>query len=222
MTRATNARLAGSMFLLYIAIGVTSMVLFGRASEGVDAAARLDAIALHSAPVRVTILLGFLTGFVALTLAVSLYALTREVDRDLALLALACRLIEGMMAAVGTVVSLALLGLATGEVDMLPVSRTALGALILRSDAWFTTTSATAFAVGSALFCYLFIRGRVVPMPLAWLGLVASLILLLLLPVRLIGLLHGPVAAWMWLPMLLFEVPCGIWLIARGGRERAI
>jgi hypothetical protein len=45
MTRSTSARLAGSLFLLYIAAGITDMVLFSRASGGEGTAARLASIA---------------------------------------------------------------------------------------------------------------------------------------------------------------------------------
>jgi hypothetical protein len=34
MTRTTNARVAGFTFLFYIAAGITSLVLFGRAAGG--------------------------------------------------------------------------------------------------------------------------------------------------------------------------------------------
>ncbi|HSR90634.1 MAG TPA: DUF4386 domain-containing protein [Gemmatimonadales bacterium] len=219
MTRANSARLAGAMFLAYIAIGITSLVLYGPASQGTDPAARLDAIASHLTPVRISILLNLLTGFVALTLGVALYALTREVDRELALLALTCRLVEAVMAAVSGVASMALVALATGQVAVEPEVRSGLGALLLRSDTWFPTISAIAFAVGSTLFCYLFLRGRIVPVPLAWLGLVASLLLVVLLPARLVNVVSGPITSWMWLPMLFFEVPCGIWLLTKGAGE---
>ncbi len=33
---------------------------------------------------------------------------------------------------------------------------------------------------------------------------------------RMTGWLHGPIASLMWLPMLAFEVPLALWLIARG------
>ena len=41
MTRMTSSRIAGSTFLLYIALGITTMVLSGRATGGEGAAARL-------------------------------------------------------------------------------------------------------------------------------------------------------------------------------------
>ena len=48
MTRATNARIAGFTFLAYIAAGITSMVLFGRAAAGEGVAAKLAGIAAHA------------------------------------------------------------------------------------------------------------------------------------------------------------------------------
>ena len=60
MTRATNARIAGFTFLAYIAVGITSMVLFARATNGEGIAAQLATIAQHATDVRLTILLTLL------------------------------------------------------------------------------------------------------------------------------------------------------------------
>jgi hypothetical protein len=49
MTRTTNARLAGCLFLFYIVIGLTSLALFNRATGGaVGTAAQLAALAQHA------------------------------------------------------------------------------------------------------------------------------------------------------------------------------
>jgi hypothetical protein len=142
MTRATNARIAGFTFLLYIAAGIASMVLFRRATGGEEVAARLAAIAEHATDVGVMVLLGFVQFFSALVLGVTLWAITRDQDNDLAMLGL--------------------------------------------------------------------------PIPLAWLGVAASVLLVVCLPLRLAGFLHGPMVTLMWLPMLAFEVPLGLWLLTRG------
>jgi len=55
-----------------------------------------------------------------------------------------------------------------------------------------------------------------IPAPLATLGLVASLLLVIGLPLQLTGWLRGPLASFMWLPMLAFEVPLGLWFLTRG------
>jgi uncharacterized protein DUF4386 len=89
----------------------------------------------------------------------------------------------------------------------------ALAAYLLRDDVALT---ATFFAVGSTAFAYLLLRGRMIPVPLAWLGVVASVVLVVGLPLRLAGWLHGPITMIMWLPMLLFEIPLGLWFLTKG------
>jgi hypothetical protein len=117
MTRTTNARLAGFMFLFYIATGVAGMVLFGRATNGAEGtAATLASIAQHATTVRLTVVLTLLTFVDALVLAVALYALTRDQDGDLAMLALSFRVSEGVIGAVATVRTLGLLSVATASI----------------------------------------------------------------------------------------------------------
>lgn len=77
---------------------------------------------------------------------------------------------------------------------------------------------ATFFAVGSTPFCWLLLRGRSVPVPLAWLGVAASVLLVGALPLQLARALPAIVAQIMWVPMLAFEVPVAIWLIVKGPR----
>jgi hypothetical protein len=72
MTRTTNARLAGSVLLLYIATGVNSMVLSGQATGGAEGtAARLASIAQHASLVRVNIVLTLLQAAYAAVLGVT-------------------------------------------------------------------------------------------------------------------------------------------------------
>jgi hypothetical protein len=113
MTRTTNARIAGVTYLLYIAVAFPSMVLFGRATSGEGIAVKLAGIAQHATDVRVTVVLSLASCFAALVLAVTLYAITREQDPDLAMLGLTCRVAEGVTGAVSIPATLGLLRLAT-------------------------------------------------------------------------------------------------------------
>jgi hypothetical protein len=78
------------------------------------------------------------------------------------------------------------------------------------------------FAVGSTIFCWLLLRGRMIPVALAWLGVFASILLVVILPLQLAGLLGGPTSwsasvTWLvWLPMLVFEVTLALWLLIKG------
>jgi ABC-type Co2+ transport system permease subunit len=135
--------------------------------------------------------LSLFTCFAALVLAVTLYKITRDQDPDLAMLALTCRAGEAVLSAILILATLGLLWLGTAAGASAPDATAgyALGALLFRVQGWITLISATFFAMGSTLFSYLFLRGRVVPVPLAWLGVVASVLLVLGLPVQLTGFL---------------------------------
>ena len=218
MTRTTNARVAGFTFLFYIAVALTSMILSSRAASGVDTAAKLASIAQHASDMRVAFVLDLLSCFCALVLAVTLYSITRDQDPDLALLALTCRVAEGVIGAVSLPSTLGRLWLATaaGADAPDPAAANALGAVLLKLPSWDSDIAATFFAVGSTLFAYLLLRGRMVPVALAWLGVLASILVVVCLPLQLVGILSGPIVKLMWIPMLAFEVPLGLWLLIKG------
>ncbi len=161
MTRSTNARIAGVTYFVYLVAGIATMFVHGRA---------------HAADV-----LSIFTSFSALVLGVTLWAITRDEDRDLAMFGLLCRALEAM----------------PGE-----------GAIY--------------FAVGSTVFCWLLLRGRMIPVALATLGVVASVLLVVLLFLQTGGLFGGarswssPVTWSVWLPMLVFELTFAVWLLIRG------
>lgn len=161
MTRTTNARVAGITFFFYITAGILSLAVGGRAPAA-------------------TVLAVF-TSFSALVLGVTLYAITREQDPDIALLGLVCRVVEGV----------------PGD-----------GVIY--------------FAVGSTLFSWLLLRGRMIPVALARLGVGASAFLVVILMLQRGGLFGGAVmwfssVTWLtWLPMLVFEMTLAVWLIVKG------
>lgn len=224
MTARSNARLAGFTFLFYIAVGLTAMSLDARAANGDGTAAKLTALAAHAADVRATAVLTVIMGFCALVLAVTLHALTRDESAELARLAAFCRVGEGLVGLAGVPSSLGLLKLATiatapGSVD--PAAAQTLGGYLLSVGDGGALVCSILFAAGSTLFCYLFFRARSIPAVLAWLGVCASVLLLVALPAQLGGLLEGPATGYVWMPMLLFEVAFAFWLMIKGVAERA-
>ena len=227
MTQKTNARLAGFTFLFYIAVGLTSMALDSRAMNAPGTAATLARLVEHAADVRATVVLTVLMGLSALVLGVTLHALTREEDADLALLALACRVGEGVVGLAGIPATLGLLRLATSSTTASvpgapdPAAANALGGYLLGVGEGGALVSAILFAVGSTLFCYLFLRARTIPAALAWLGVVASALLVVALAAQLAGVLKGPATTYVWMPMLLFEVTFAFWLMVKGVATRA-
>jgi hypothetical protein len=218
MTRRTNARVAGFTFFFYIATAFPGMVLLNRAASGEGIAAKLASIAQHASNVRVAFLLELLGCFSALVLAVTLYSITRDQDPDLALLALTCRVAEGVIGAISLPRTLGRLWLATaaGADAPDPAAASALGAFLLKLPSWSGTISAIFFAVGSTIFAYLLLRGRMVPVALAWLGVLASILVAVILPLQVVEVVRGPITDLVWGPMLAFEVLLGLWLIIKG------
>jgi|CXWL01.1.fsa_nt_gi hypothetical protein len=156
------ARVAGFTFLFYIVTGMTSLALPSQAPL-VEA-------------------LNLLSNLSAVVLGVTLFMITSSHGPAIALLALACRILEAVH----------------GEAEIF-------------------------FAIGSTLFCWLFLRGRVIPLFLAWLGMIASILLVVVLPLQLAGLFGGSMSwaasvTWLvWMPMLVFEVTLALWLMIKGG-----
>ena len=222
MTTRTNARIAGLAFLLYIVTGLAAMFLSRSALAGEGTAAKLASIAQHAAGFRAHLVLVLIGCFCALALAVTLYSITREVDPDLALMILVCRTAEGVVGGISLDRGMGQLWLATasGAAAPDPAAATALGAVLLKLPDSMAVP-AVFFAVGSLIFSFLLLRGRLVPAWLAWVGVVASVVVVVCLPIELAGLLPAVVAQAMWLPMLVFEVTLAVRLIVKGVDRRS-
>ena len=151
----TYARVAGFTFLFYIVAGISGMALPNK-SQFAD-------------------LINLLLNFSAIVLGVTLFMITREQGPALALLALACRILEAVH-----------------------------------------SESAIFFAVGSLLFCWLLLQGRMIPAALAWLGVLASVLWVVGLPLQLIGVLPASATWFIYLPMAAFEIPFALWLMIKG------
>ena len=217
MTRRTNARIAGLTFLLYIAVAFPAMVLSAKATGSGSIAVRLASIAQHTTEMRITIVLELLSSFCALVLAVTLYGITRDEDRELAMLGFAFRVSEGLAGAF-PVTTLGLLWLATNTGTTAPdvAWANALAAYLLKVGPWQTISASLLFAAGSTVFAYLLLRGRMIPVALAWLGVIGSALLVVILPLQLAGVITGPIAQLAWIPVAIFELTLAPWLLIKG------
>jgi hypothetical protein len=135
-------------------------------------------------------LVGYAQNASAVVLALTLFMVTRDEQPAIAALGMIFRIGEGTIGGI-----------------------TALAGVTLAHP---TVIDATLFAVGSTCFCWLLLRGRMIPSGLAWLGLIASIVLVVGLPLQLGGRLGAPTTTLMWMPMLAFEIPAGLWLLVRG------
>lgn len=217
MNRRNYARLAGFTFLFYIANGIADMIVSGRVRSGPTTAAKLANIAQHVQLARLGTFLTFLTAVDALVLGLALYAITRDTEPDLALLALLFRVGEGIVGAVAALKSASIIEFATRCVPSAGTDvLTVVGASLLYGGG--ATVGATLFAIGSTIFAYLFVRNGRIPAWLAWLGIVSSLILVVALSLQMAGVAQTGAAFWIWMPMLVYEVVLGFLLLIKGDR----
>ncbi len=215
MTRRTNAKIAGAALLLYIVTGIGNMVMM-RGVGGSGTMEIIASMAQHMTLIRIDVLHSLLEATYAMVLGVTMYALTRDEDRELAIIAMICRVVEGVISVLASPKPLAVMWLATGNHDQTAVRE--IGGLLLRSGGWTMLLAGSCFAVGSLIFSYLFLRSRSIPVALAWIGVVASALLVVVLPLQLAGFVTGSMLVW--IPMIFFEVPLGLWLIVKGAEPR--
>ena len=218
MSRRAAARLAGLAFLLYIAVGILTLVLSSRAMAGHGVEAKLASVAQHMPDLRIAVLFVLFTSFCALVLGVTLWGLTREQDPVLAMLALTCRVCEGLAGALGVQRTMGLLWLAGPDAPDAATART-LGTWLLEGQV--SGVAAIFFSVGSVLFAWLLLRGRMIPAPLAWLGVVASAAAVVVLPLEFVDLFPGRWIWYIWLPLAAYEIPLALWLLFRGAAAPA-
>jgi hypothetical protein len=202
MTIRSNARVAGATFLVYIAAGMTGLI--------------------YKPGPLLEVGLWFVQCFSALVLAVTLHAITRGQDPDIAMLGLTFRVGEGILGAMYISLNHRLLSLAAvNSADSAGGAERVLNAFIHGAGRSHVLVCATFFAAGSTCFSWLLLRGRMIPVGLAWVGLAASVLLVVTLPLQFAEVLSGPVTMYIWLPMLAFEVPFGLWLLVRDPRVPA-
>jgi hypothetical protein len=214
MKRTTNARIAGAAFLLYIAAAFPASMIGQRMLAGATTHDKLATLHQHVGAAHLTIVLGFISGLCAFALAISLNALTRDEDADIARFGLLCRFGEGLLAA--PFITLALIWLAGRGADPAQMNE-AIAALLIRMRPWQVVYAAYIFALGSTAFCFLLLRGRLVPTWLGWLGFLGSLLLVPTLPLVMLGRLGSPYADLIWAPIAVFEIVVAVWFLATGG-----
>ncbi len=185
------ARVAGLMYLLVLAVDLTGMQS-------------------HNAVLGRSLML---TGsLLTVPLALGLYFTLRPVHGVVSAFALGCRLLEALLGIISTIVGFSMM-----RTDLLQSS---LGRAILSLAAWdhATNFAAFAFTIGSTLFFLLFVKGRLIPRPLSWLGLLASLVAMLACITHLFRPGFPAMTMTAWIPMLLAEVSTGGWLLVRSVR----
>lgn len=220
MTQRSEARLAGYTYLGYIVFAMVATLLSSKTTAGTDTPQMLATLHRTMAIASATVLLDLLQVVCAIVLAVTLYRLSKGVDTTLALLAMGFRVGEGLLGFVPLLGKLELMKLAGsgGQCTDSPGCLAVASEIFSRPDDLF---GQFCFVVGGFLFAYLFLAGRLIPRWMAWTGVLTIGLQLLCVPFYIASLVPGKVVNWLWFPILLYEVPLGMWLIRKGVRQPA-
>lgn len=213
MTLRNDARLAGIIYLSYIVFTMASVIIYGQAAAGADIVQRLSNMSHMLTEVRVTVLLDLLQVLCALGLAVTLYRLTNGVDKMLAMIAMLFRVGEGLLGTSSIASKLQLMQLAETAQNHATKASLFGDYISSKPDAQF---SEFCFVIGGFLFAYLFLRGRLIPSLLAWIGVITIGAQTICLSLQIAGFLNESIVDKIWFLIMCYEIPLGIWLIAKG------
>jgi hypothetical protein len=213
------ARLAGFMYLFILAVYLAGAMISSRFEVPGNIAETAHRVMEHETLFRFGLALGSLNALCAVLLAVSLYAVVRVIDKNLALLALAFQLVY---AAAGAALDLIdyvylkqqIIAYSSGIVDTRQLQAFADMHSFLQSAAMSMVV--ILYGAGSILFFYLFLKTNYIPRILAALGLFASVLVPLTGFVSLTLPHPSKLLQLGWLPMFAAEISVGLWLLFKG------
>jgi hypothetical protein len=217
------ARVIGIIYPLQMATGIFGEVFArGRLIVRGDAARTAENIMGAEGLFRLSIVGDLLTYILVMVLTWALYVLLRPVNRNLALLGAFFRLSELAVLCIATVNSLVVLRLLSGAAYLKTFEPDQLRSLVMlayQTQGIGMSVGFVLLGLGSAIFAYLLLRSRYIPRALAWLGIIGALLLSLgtLAVILFPGL--GAIGMSYMMPMGLYEVGLGFWLLIKGIRQ---
>ncbi len=218
----TAARVVGLCYLLALPPALfAELYVFGRLILLNNVAGTAQNIIEHERLFRLGIASNLFVFALDAVLMTALYVVLRPVNRAVAFLATFWRLVETTILVVTTLSdfsALRVLGNAQQLRGFTPDQLYALASLALGGHGAAYNVALFFAGLGTTLFCYLWLAGRLLPRPLAAWGMFAGLVLascafgFIVLPElkRIITLVYygGPI--------FIFELTAGLWLLFRG------
>lgn len=215
-------RLSGILMLLMLVTVVVSGAIAASVPLNYDEAGKtLQNVAGRSGQHMADILFDLLSYIAMVFLAGALYVTFKPYDKMLSILGTLGLVVAGAILAVHDMINFAITPIAHDYVAASGAEAVALeavgGALILLAK-WGVTVGYTFFALGILVYSVIVILSRAVPRVLGWLGVVASVLALGTWLPRIDNTLD-PIAMALFVPMMLWELVFGIWLIVRGTKK---
>jgi hypothetical protein len=219
----TAAKAAGLIYLIAMATSIFAE-LYARAPLIVagDATRTAMNIVASERLFRIGSIIHLITFASDAMLAVALYVVLRPVNRNLALLAAAWRIVDCSILSVNLLNDFVVLRLLSGA-DYLKVfdlkQLQALARLFYGVEAAGFQIGFIFLGLGSTVFSYLWLQSRYIPKVLAGWGIFASVVMAIVtIAVMLFPRLGEAVGLTYMAPMFFYEVGLGLWLLIKGIR----
>lgn len=223
------ARVAGILYLLTIlAANFVEFYVRRKLIVPADALRTATNIAQHEQLFRLGVTADLIMLAASVMLVATLYVVLKPVSRNLALLAVFWSLVECAIGAATAGIDFAAV-LSLTSSNSLPALNTeqlqTLARLLISLDGGGNRAAALFFGLGSTLFCYLWFKSRYIPRLLAGFGILASLVptFVPLSTIIFSSLAEVPLRrARTGIPIVIFEVILGFWLLIKGAREPVV
>lgn len=220
----TAARLAGFLFILFMCSSLFGeLYLRGPRLVPNDAAQTAHNIVAAERLFRLNIALRLLTSLGNVVLLWALYVVLRPVNRNLALLGAFWRLGECVMFGVVALNEILVLRFLLGDAPYMRAFTAeqlqALARVFLLLHHPGGEIAGIFYALGSTVFAWLWFQSRYIPRVLSALGILASAVLGSVLLINMVyPSFESSMGVAYWLPIAVFELVLGFWLLIRGIR----
>lgn len=213
-------QLCGFLFLFILLTTMLSKAMAGAPLDPEDVPNTLGAVAESGKRFRMSIVFDLASHVSIVALAGTLYLAFSPHNRSLALLGTLWRVAEGTIIAFSELNNFVLLAVAQQFISATgaeAVALEAMGRTLILAENWGYKIGLAFFALGWLMYGILFVSSGAVPPALGWWALVASLLAVVGRWAALIRPDVGLVAT-SFVPIMLFEVVFGVWLLFRGGQ----
>ena len=223
-TQRTAAKWVGFLYLIQMALAVFGdSFVRGRLIVPRDAVQTAANIAASEPLFRLSIVTDLMVYASVIGLVWGIYIILKPINKDVALLAAFLRLVENAILAVTTLtafIALRLLGDATYLKAFEPAQLQGLARVFLSAYGMGLNIGFVFLGLGSAVFSYVWLKSRYIPRVFAGWGIFASLLLTVMTLLAMVFPAAGDALGMTYMmPMGLYEVGLGLWLLIKGLHE---
>ncbi|HYJ06913.1 MAG TPA: DUF4386 domain-containing protein [Chthoniobacterales bacterium] len=216
----TAAKIIGIIYPIQMATGIFGEVFVrGQLIARGDPTKTAENIMASEQLFRLSIAGDLITYILVMVLTWAFYVLLRPINRHLALLGAFFRLSELAVLCIATVNSLVVLRLLSGAAYLKTFDPNQLHSLVMlayHTQGLGMSVGFILLGLGSSIFAYLLLRSDYVPKGLAVLGIFSSLLLALGSLAIIVFPRLGVIGMSYMMPMGLYEVGLGFWLLIKG------